>query len=56
VVYRPHTERFSHYFECDLVRQFDAVVHLDVTTALEPLETAARRASEEPPETFPSAL
>jgi erythromycin esterase-like protein len=56
VVYRPQTERFSHYFECDLVRQFDAVLHLDVTQALEPLETAPRCASGEPPETFPSAL
>ena len=56
VVYRPHTERFSHYFECDLVRQFDAVLHLDETTALQPLETAPRHASAEPPETFPSAL
>jgi Erythromycin esterase len=35
---RPETERQSHYFEARLSSQFDAVVHLDRTTALEPLE------------------
>ena len=37
VVYLPHTERQSHYFEARLSRQFDAVIHLDVTTAVTPL-------------------
>ena len=37
VVYRPQTERASHYFQASLSEQFDAVVHLDRTRALEPL-------------------
>jgi erythromycin esterase-like protein len=39
VVYRPSAEAGSEYVACDLVRQLDAVVHLDVTTALEPVDT-----------------
>lgn len=31
VVYRPETERLSHYFEARLQQQFDAVIHLDTT-------------------------
>ena len=38
VIYRPQTERQSHYFDCRLSDQFDAVVHLDRTRALEPLD------------------
>ena len=37
VVYRPQTERESHYFEARISKQFDAVIHLDQTTAVEPL-------------------
>jgi erythromycin esterase-like protein len=58
VIYRPETERMSHYFGVDLPRQFDLVVHLDETTALKPLErTRGWEAGEsEIPETYPSAL
>ncbi|HEX2027667.1 MAG TPA: erythromycin esterase family protein [Nitriliruptorales bacterium] len=38
VVYRPDTERVSHYFSARLPRQFDVVIHLDDTRALEPLD------------------
>lgn len=37
VAYEPRTERRSHYFNMRLSQQFDAVVHLDVTSAVEPL-------------------
>ncbi|HEV2764912.1 MAG TPA: erythromycin esterase family protein [Pyrinomonadaceae bacterium] len=37
VVYMPGSERRSHYFEARLSKQFDAVIHWDVTRALEPL-------------------
>jgi erythromycin esterase-like protein len=40
-VYRPETERQSHYFLATLPGQFDAVVHFDVTRALEPLDRSA---------------
>ena len=38
VVYRPETERWSHYFHARLSRQFDLLLHYDRTRALEPLE------------------
>lgn len=41
VLYLPQTERQSHYFEASLASQFDALFHLDETSALEPLEPAA---------------
>lgn len=58
VVYRPETERQSHYFHADLAAQFDAIVHFDTTTAVVPLDapTAWHRDSEEPPETYPAGL
>lgn len=37
VLYLPNTERWSHYFEVSLPAQFDAVIHLDETSAVEPL-------------------
>ena len=56
VIYRPETERASHYFEADLGAQFDAVIHLDRTTALEPLERVPTWTLTEPAETYPSGL
>ncbi len=38
VLYLPQTERQSHYFEAALASQFDALFHLDETSAVEPLE------------------
>jgi erythromycin esterase-like protein len=54
VIYRPQTERESHYFEARLGEQFDALVHIDETRALEPLEPRATTASIEAPETYPT--
>ena len=56
VIYRPQTERESHWFAADISGQFDALVHIDVTRAVEPLERGQRWALGEPPETYPSAL
>ena len=56
VIYRPDTERLSHYFHARLPQQFDAVLHYDTTRAVEPLERTTRWESGEVPETFPSAL
>jgi len=53
VVYRPRTERRSHYFRVVLPEQFDLVVHLDETRALEPLERTSTWDEGEPPETYP---
>ena len=56
VIYRPQTERISHYFDAVLPDQFDAVIHMDRTRALEPLEFGALWQPGEAPETYPSAL
>ena len=56
VIYRPRTERQSHYFRARLADQFDAVIHIDETRAVEPLERTARWDEGEIPETFPSAV
>jgi erythromycin esterase-like protein len=53
VIYRPETERISHYFHARLADQFDAVIHFDETTALQPLETSSRWEAGELPETYP---
>jgi erythromycin esterase-like protein len=41
VIYRPDTERVSHYFSTVLPEQFDAIIHIDVTRAVDPLEGGA---------------
>ena len=56
VIYRPETERQSHYFVARLAAQFDALIHIDETRAVEPLERTAGWELAEPPETYPSAL
>jgi len=56
VIYRPESERASHYFQAQLADQFDAVIHLDETRALEPLEPSAEWSLPEPPETYPTGL
>jgi erythromycin esterase-like protein/predicted phosphoribosyltransferase len=56
VVYRPETERQSHYFGARVADQFDAVIHVDETMAVEPLERTARWEKGEVPETYPFAL
>ncbi|HET6802965.1 MAG TPA: erythromycin esterase family protein [Casimicrobiaceae bacterium] len=56
VIYRPRTERWSHYFDAELPRQFDVMIHLDRTKALEPLDRSAGWDEGEPPETWPTAL
>jgi erythromycin esterase-like protein len=57
VVYLPESERVSHYFHARLADQFDAVIHIDHTTAVQPLEiTSAPEEAGEVPETYPSAV
>ncbi|TWI69589.1 erythromycin esterase-like protein [Pseudoduganella lurida] len=56
VIYRPETERFSHYFHADAARQFDAIIHVDRSAALQPLERSALWQQDEVPETYPSGL
>jgi erythromycin esterase-like protein len=53
VIYLPETERQSHYFFAQLPEQFDALIHIDVTRAVEPLERNAEWNDSEVPETYP---
>ena len=54
VVYRPRTERPSHYFHADIVRQFDVVMHMDRTHAVDPLDPIEKPSYPELPETYPT--
>lgn len=57
VVYRPETELGSHYFMASLSAQFDAIFHIDETSAVEPMDVTARwTRHQELPETYPSGL
>jgi len=56
VIYHPQTERQSHYFYTHLPEQFDALIHIDETRALVPLEKDVGWTHGEVPETFPSGL
>jgi len=55
VIYRPETERASHYFQAVLPEQFDEYVWFDRTSAVTPLEGQRRAvpASGELPDTYP---
>ncbi|MGR4868176.1 erythromycin esterase family protein [Variovorax sp. LARHSF232] len=56
VIYRPETERQSHYFFAQLPAQFDALIHFDQSHAVEPLEREAGWTDAEAPETYPSGM
>ncbi|PYX24002.1 MAG: erythromycin esterase [Acidobacteria bacterium] len=56
VIYLPESERVSHYFQARLANQFDAVIHLDETRAVEPLERTSQWEAGEFPETYPFAV
>jgi erythromycin esterase-like protein len=56
VIYRPETERGSHYFYASLPEQFDAVIHFDETRAVEPFDKVASWTHEDVPKTFPAGV
>lgn len=56
VIYRPQTERQSHLFYAQLCRQFDVVVHIDVTKAVEPLDLKGWEVGPDVDETYPFGL
>jgi erythromycin esterase-like protein len=53
VIYRPETERWSHYSDCTLPRQFDAWIWFDETSAVTPLPGEQRPGEDE---TYPFGL
>lgn len=54
VIYRPETERLSHYMYASLPQQFDAFVWFDTTTPVTPLGLVEKH--EGVPETYPFGL
>ena len=58
VIYRPETERQSHYYSANLPREFDAMIHIDETRALRALEPGEpwTQGIEELPETYPTGI
>ena len=53
VIYRPDTERWSHYSSCSLPQQFDAYLWFDDTKAVTPLAARMEKGAEE---TYPFGL
>ena len=54
VIYKPETERFSHYFHAIMPRQFHTVLHFDRTSAVQPIDADPGFESPgETPETWP---
>ena len=49
-------ERLSHYFHARIAQQYDAVIHIDDTHAIEPLERSSEWEAGELPETYPFGL
>jgi erythromycin esterase-like protein len=49
-------EWLRRYNDASLAAQFDAVIHIDETSAVEPLDRVARSEDREAPETYPSGL
>lgn len=56
VLYLPRSERQSHYFNAQMAQQFDAIIHIDRTDALVPLDATSGWHSGEPPETYPEGI
>ena len=53
VIYRPRSEMASHYFQARVAEQFDGVVHVDRTQALQPLDLPPAWEPDRVPETYP---
>ncbi len=56
VIYRPETERQSHYMSVIPASEFDAFIHIDRTQALRPLDKLTEWIGDEPPDTYPTSL
>ena len=56
VLYLPQSERMSHYYFSKLTDQFDAIIHIDHSHALKPLETTGLWHETEMLETYPTGL
>lgn len=55
VIYRPENEKQSHYFHTKMASQYDAVIHIDRSSAVKPLDGIPAIVQGEE-ETFPFGL
>ena len=53
VIYRPDTERWSHYSEAILPKQFDCFVWFDKTNAVKPLDVKQEKSAKSVQDTYP---
>jgi len=56
VIYLPESERVSHYFQTEVGKQFDGLIHFDTTRAVKPMDAPAAMLHEETPETYPTGI
>ncbi len=56
VIYLPETERQSHYYHVRPADQYDAMIHIERTRALQPLEPTSTWVEGQTPETYPTGL
>jgi erythromycin esterase-like protein len=56
VIYRPDTERWSHYSSASLSAQYDAFVWFDTTSAVTPLPAPTQRGDGDADDTYPFGL
>ncbi|HSN34620.1 MAG TPA: erythromycin esterase family protein [Ideonella sp.] len=56
VIYRPDSERLSHYFRAALADQFDGVIHVDETHAVTPLDPSNLWQDRSEPELAPTGM
>jgi erythromycin esterase-like protein len=55
VVYRPGGERWGNYVPTIVPHRYDAMIHIDETTAVDPLHMPVAVSADEP-ETYPSGM
>ncbi len=53
VIYLPETERFSHYYHVRISKQFDVLIYVNETTAVEPLKIKPKSYKGEIDDTYP---
>jgi erythromycin esterase-like protein len=56
VIYRPETDALHAYTQARIARQFDALIHIDQTRAVEPIEHLAAWDTGEVPAMFPAGV
>ena len=56
VIYLPQSEYLSHYYKAQISKQFDALIYISETTAVEPLKVTPKWQSGEADDTYPFGM